>query len=117
VIPHAFTSDPRVLARAATLWPLLCLLQVAGAVAYALDGILLGAGETTFLAWSMLVSGAVYVAVAVGAHVLHWGLTGVWSGFIVLMVVRDLTCGARFRGGRWVVLGSGSPEAATAQPS
>jgi putative MATE family efflux protein len=116
VIPRAFTDDPSVLARAAVLWPLLCLLQVVGAVAYALDGILLGAGETTFLAGSMIVSGAAYVAVAVTALVLHWGLTGVWSGFIVLMIVRDVTCGARFRGGRWIVLGS-RPRASTAQTS
>jgi putative MATE family efflux protein len=106
VIPRAFTDDPRVLGRAAVMWPLLCLLQVAGAVAYALDGILLGAGETTFLAGSMLVSGAAYIAVAVAALALHWGLTGVWAGFIVLMIVRDLTCGLRFRGERWMLLGS-----------
>jgi putative MATE family efflux protein len=116
VLPRAFTNDPRVLARAATLWPLLCLLQVVGAVAYALDGILLGAGETTFLAGSMILSGAAYVAVAVAALLLHWGLIGVWSGFIVLMIVRDLTCGARFLGGRWIVLGS-RPRPPTAQAS
>jgi putative MATE family efflux protein len=117
ILPHAFTDDPRVLGRAAVLWPLLCLLQVVGAVAYALDGILLGAGETTFLARSMIASGAAYVAVAVASLLLHWGLTGVWSGFIVLMIVRDLTCGARFRGERWIVLGSDPRVAATAQSS
>ncbi|HLI61022.1 MAG TPA: MATE family efflux transporter [Solirubrobacteraceae bacterium] len=110
VIPRAFTDDPHVLGRAAAMWPLLCLLQVVGAVAYALDGILLGAGETTYLAGSMVVSGAVYAAVSIAALLLHWGLTGVWAGFIVLMLVRDLTCGARFRGERWVVLGA-SPRA------
>jgi putative MATE family efflux protein len=109
VIPRAFTDDPRVLARAAALWPLLCLLQVLGAVAYALDGILLGAGETTYLAGSMIVSGAAYIAVTVSALALHWGIVGVWAGFLVLMVVRDLTCGARFRSGRWIVLGARSP--------
>jgi putative MATE family efflux protein len=113
VVPRVFTDDPRVLARAATLWPLLCVLQVAGAVAYALDGILLGAGETTFLATSMIISGAAYVAVAVAALALHWGLIGVWSGFIVLMIVRDLTCGARFHGERWMVLGSSLSSSST----
>ncbi len=116
VLPRAFTGDPRVLGRAAVLWPLLCLLQVVGAVAYALDGILLGAGETTFLAGSMILSGAAYVAVAVAALLLHWGLVGVWSGFIVLMIVRDLTCGARFLGERWIVLGS-RPRPSTASSS
>jgi MATE family, multidrug efflux pump len=115
VIPHVFTDDPGVLARAATLWPLLCLLQVVGAVAYALDGILLGAGETTFLAGSMILSGMAYAAVALAALVLHWGLTGVWSGFIVLMIARDLTCGTRFLRGRWIVLGS--PRRSSSMPS
>jgi putative MATE family efflux protein len=107
VIPRAFTSDPRVIARAEALWPLLALLQVFGAVAYALDGILLGAGETTFLAGSMLASGVTYVVVALLAFALHWGVVGVWSGFVVLMIVRDLLCGGRFRGERWIVLGPG----------
>jgi Na+-driven multidrug efflux pump len=107
VIPRAFTSDPRVIERAETLWPLLALLQPFGAAAYALDGILLGAGETGFLAVSMLASGLVYAAIALLAFALHWGVVGVWAGFIVLMLVRVITCGARFRGERWVVLGSG----------
>ena len=107
VIPHAFTDAPRVLDRARALWPLLALLQPFGAYAYALDGILLGAGETTFLGASMLFSAAVYVACALLAYVLHLGVVGVWSGFIVLMMVRGITCGVRFAGERWVVLGSG----------
>jgi putative MATE family efflux protein len=107
VIPHAFTSDPRVLDRARALWPLLALIQPIGAGAYALDGILLGAGETGFLAISMLASGLVYVAIALLAFALHWGVVGVWSGFVVLMVVRVITCGWRFHGERWVVLGAG----------
>jgi putative MATE family efflux protein len=107
VIPRAFTSDPRVLDRARALWPLLALMQPFGACAYALDGILLGAGETGFLAVSMVVSGLVYASIALLAFALHWGVVGVWAGFVVLMLVRVLTCGLRFRGERWVVLGSG----------
>ncbi len=106
VIPRAFTSDPRVIGRAEALWPLLALMQPFGAAAFALDGILLGAGETTFLAWSMLASGAVYVGVALLAFALHWGVVGVWAGFVVLMIVRLITCGARFAGERWLVLGA-----------
>jgi Na+-driven multidrug efflux pump len=77
LIPHAFTSDPRVLGRARELWPLLAGMQPFGAYAYALDGILLGAGETTFLAAAMLASGAAYVVVALAALALHWGIVGV----------------------------------------
>ena len=106
VIPRAFTSDPRVIGRAEALWPLLALMQPFGAAAFALDGILLGAGETMFLAWSMLASGAVYVGVALLAFALHWGVVGVWAGFVVLMIVRLISCGTRFAGERWLVLGA-----------
>ena len=106
VIPEAFTSDARVLERARALWPMLALMQPFGAAVFALDGILLGAGETSYLAWSMLLSSVVYVAVALVALALHWGVVGVWAGFNVLMLVRLITCGRRFRSGRWIRLGA-----------
>ncbi len=107
VIPHAFTSDPRVIDRAHAFWPLFALMQPFGAAVFALDGILLGAGETDYLAWSMIAAGVVYAALAALALALHWGIVGVWAGFDVLMLVRLATCGARFRSGRWMVLGAG----------
>jgi putative MATE family efflux protein len=106
VIPRAFTSDHRVIERAEALWPMLALMQPFGAAVFALDGILLGAGETTYLAWSMLLSGAVYVGMALLALALHWGVVGVWAGFNVLMLVRLVTCGRRFASGRWIRLGA-----------
>ena len=107
VIPRAFTSDPRVINRAEALWPLFALMQPIGAAVFALDGILLGAGETSYLAWSMLLSGLVYVAIAGASLALHWGVVGVWAGFDVLMLVRLATCGLRFRSGRWMTVGAG----------
>ena len=53
VLPHAFTSDPAVLDRAHELWPLFALMLPAGALVFALDGILLGAGDTRYLAYAM----------------------------------------------------------------
>lgn len=107
VIPRVFTSDPRVIGRAHAFWPLFAAMQPLGAAVFALDGILLGAGETDYLAWSMLASGAVYAAVAAVSLTLHWGIVGVWAGFDVLILVRLATCGARFHSGRWAVLGAG----------
>jgi putative MATE family efflux protein len=106
VIPRAFTSDPRVIERAQAFWPLFALMQPIGAAVFALDGILLGAGETDYLAWSMVASAGVYAALAAVSFALHWGIVGVWAGFDVLMLVRLATCGARFRSGRWAVVGA-----------
>ena len=44
---------PRVIEQAQALWPLFALMQPAGAVVFALDGILIGAGDTRYLAGAM----------------------------------------------------------------
>jgi putative MATE family efflux protein len=104
ILPRAFSDDPEVLERARTLWPLFALLLPAGAAVFALDGILLGAGEATYLAWSMLGALAVFAPIALAS--LDWGVTGVWIGINALMLVRLATCGARFAGGRWMRVGA-----------
>jgi putative MATE family efflux protein len=106
VIPHGFTDDPRVVERARTLWPLFALMQIPGAAVFALDGILLGAGEAGYLALSMLAALAVFIPVALLALHFGWGVIGVWAGLDALMVVRLATCGIRFAGGRWQRVGA-----------
>ena len=54
VLPHAFTTDPDVIDRAKEIWPLFALMQPANGAVFALDGILIGAGDTRFLMWGML---------------------------------------------------------------
>jgi putative MATE family efflux protein len=106
-LPHAFTSDPAVIERAGAIWVMLALMQPAAAVVFALDGILIGAGDTRYLAGSMALAGlGVYVPVALLALTLHWGITGVWAGLLALVGVRLLTLGWRFAGDRWAVTGA-----------
>src|SRR4051794_32423112 len=52
-LPAAFTDDPAVLHQAALLWPFLVVMQPLGGAVFALDGILIGAGDTRYLMWSM----------------------------------------------------------------
>jgi putative MATE family efflux protein len=108
VLPRAFTSDPMVVERAQAIWLMLALMQPLAAVVFALDGVLIGAGDTRYLAVSMLVGGVcVYVPIALLALELHWGVTGVWSGLLAFMAARLLTLGPRFARGRWAVTGAG----------
>lgn len=106
-LPHAFTQDHRVLHEAATLWPLFALMQPIGAVVFALDGILLGAGDTRYLAYAMAFSAlVVFLPIALLTLRFDWGVTGVWWGINALMLARLLTIGARYRSRRWVVTGA-----------
>src|SRR3954454_22525148 len=74
LVPSAFTSDHDVLAQAALLWPLFALLQPLGGAVFALDGILIGASDTAYLMWSMIVAAAVFIPLAVLSLVLDWGI-------------------------------------------
>jgi Na+-driven multidrug efflux pump len=106
VVPRAFTDDPAVLDRAREIWPLFALMQPLGGAVFALDGILIGAGDTSYLMWSMLAAGLlVYVPIALIALAAGWGIIGVWSGLVALMVARLTLLGARFVGRRWAVVG------------
>jgi putative MATE family efflux protein len=110
VLPRAFTSDAGVLAKAHDVWWIFALIQVPGALVFALDGILIGAGDTRFLMWGMLAAAFLfYVPIALCSLWLGWGIEGVWWGFAALMVVRLVTNGARFLRGRWLVTGAAAP--------
>ena len=107
ILPHAFTGDGSVIDRAQAAWPLFALMQPLAAVAFALDGILIGAGDTRFLMWSMLAAAVgVYVPIALAALHFHWGIVGVWCGILALIATRVATTGARFAGRRWAVVGA-----------
>ena len=84
------------------------MMPANGAV-FALDGILIGAGDTRFLMWGMLAAAAVYVPVALLALDQGWGIRGVWAGLAGLILVRLATCGARFAGSRWALTGAPVP--------
>jgi len=109
VIPHAFTGDEAVIAQAHEIWWIFALLMPLNGAVFALDGILIGAGDTRFLMWGMLSAAAVYVPVALLALDQGWGIKGVWAGLAGLIVVRLATCGARFAGSRWALTGAPAP--------
>ena len=101
LIPRAFTSDEEVIEQARAMWPLFALMQPAAAIIFALDGILIGAGDTRFLALAMLAALVVYLPLAFAASTL----TALWWALLALMGVRLVTAGARFVRGRWAVVG------------
>ena len=104
-LPRIFTSDEAVIAEARELWPIFALMQPLNGAVFALDGILIGAGDARYLMWSMLASMAAAVAVALAALAYDWGIVGVWLALLVLICVRLTTLGARFSRRRWLVTG------------
>jgi len=104
-LPRAFTDDPRVLHQAALLWPFLAAMQPLGAAVFALDGILIGAGDTRYLMWSMLAASGLFVTLAALALSFDWGVVGVWAALDILIAARLALLGPRFARRRWAVVG------------
>jgi len=105
LLPRIFTGDAAVLERAGAIWLLFALMQPLNGAVFALDGILIGAGDGPFLAGSMVAAFLVSASVALTAYVLDWGIVGVWAALVVLICVRLALMLWRFSGRRWLVTG------------
>ena len=105
VLPRLFSGDEAVLAQCALLWPIFALMQPLNGAVFALDGILIGAGDGPYIAGSMVVAFAACTVVLAATVAADWGIRGVWAAIGVLIVVRLATMGARFARRRWLVTG------------
>ncbi|MEU3352127.1 MATE family efflux transporter [Streptomyces sp. NPDC037389] len=100
-----FTSDPAV--RDALLPALLVVAvgQPVAGVVFVLDGVLMGAGDGSYLARAMLVVLAVFAPVALLVPALGGGLTALWWAMTLMMTARLVSLWIRARSGRWIVTG------------
>ncbi|HEX6419239.1 MAG TPA: MATE family efflux transporter, partial [Acidimicrobiales bacterium] len=105
-LPHVFSGDAAVVSLAAFLLAWVAVLQPVNAVAFVLDGILIGAGDMRFLAWAMAGAAAVFVPAALAVAALDAGIGWLWAALGLLMAVRAGTLLARFAGDHWLVLGA-----------
>ena len=96
-----------MLHQAVLLWPFFALMQPLGGAVFALDGILIGAGDTGYLMWSMLAASALFIVLALVGYAFGWGIVGVWAALDVLIAARLALLGVRFAGRRWAVVGWG----------
>jgi putative MATE family efflux protein len=89
LLPDLFTDDPAVADRATSaLWWLSAML-LPGAIAFAHDGILIGAGDYRFLGRAAF--GYLVAVAPIGVAVLlapQLGIAGIWGGMFVWMLIR-----------------------------
>jgi putative MATE family efflux protein len=107
VVPGWFTPDPQVHEQAAIVWPWFVGLMPFAGVVYALDGVLIGAGDIRYLRNLTLGSALLGFLPAIWlAYGLNLGLGGVWAGLGLFILIRFVTTVWRWRSGRWAVLGA-----------
>jgi putative MATE family efflux protein len=109
VLPTLFTSDRSVLdVIGVPWWFLVAQLPIAGIV-FALDGVLLGAGDAKFMRNATLASALVGFLPPIWLSLMFgWGLFGIWAGLTTFMVLRLLFVGWRAFSGRWLIPGTGT---------
>ena len=105
VLPQLFSNDAAVVSLTGFLMLHLALMLPINGVVFALDGVLIGAGDLRYLAAAMLAAAGVFVPLAVGVRLADAGIGWLWGALVVFMVARLAGVWLRFIDGRWVRLG------------
>ncbi|WP_019631637.1 MATE family efflux transporter [Actinomadura atramentaria] len=106
LLPGLFSADADVRHLLFSSLLVVALLQPVAGVVFVLDGILIGAGDGTYLAWTTVLATAVFLPAALLVHSSGAGLVGLWTAIGLWMTTRLVTLGARARGGAWLVTGA-----------
>ncbi len=103
LLPRLFTEDPGI-RRAATVAVLACgLFQPLAGLAFAFDGVLLGAGKFGALRRAMLLALVPFALPLALTLWLRWpGIAGVWLALGCWLAARAALLGSRWRSGVWL---------------
>ena len=103
VVLPLFTDDPAVVAQATVAWWFLAAVQPVAGVVFALDGVLMGAGDVGYLR-TVTIGAAVagFLPLSLLALPLGWGLAGVWAGLTLFIGLRLVAVLVRVAGDRWL---------------
>jgi putative MATE family efflux protein len=106
LIPSLFTADRSVLdAIGVPWWFLVAQLPLAGIV-FALDGVLIGAGDAAFMRTATVLSALFgFLPLIWLSLVFGWGLAGIWAGLSAFIALRLVFGVWRALSGRWTVPG------------
>lgn len=105
-IPRIFTGDEAVLEAMRVPWWIFISMIVLGGVLFAIDGVLLGAGDAAFLRTISI--GSVLIGFLPGiwiSYLVGGGLAGIWFGLLAFIVIRLVAVVWRFYSMRWAVVG------------
>jgi putative MATE family efflux protein len=104
-----FTDDPDVRALLSTVLVVAAVFQPVCGVVFALDGVLIGAGDGRYLAWAGVVTLLVFLPLAALVLVADAGLVALWWAINAFLAARLVTLVVRWRGEAWLVTGAVLP--------
>jgi putative MATE family efflux protein len=103
VLLPLFSDDPAVLGQAELVFWFLAGMQPLAGVVFALDGVLMGAGDVGYLRTVTIGSAVLgFLPLSLLAGPMHWGLAGVWTGLCLFIGLRLAGVLVRVAGDRWL---------------
>lgn len=107
VFPSVFTADRDVLASIVVPWWFLVAHLPFAGIVFALDGVLMGAGDAAFMRTATVLSAlAGFLPLVWLSLVFGWGLVGIWAGLSTFVGLRLVFGVWRAVSGRWAVPGA-----------
>ena len=88
LLTRAFTHDAAVQDQLRPVLWVVALMQPIAAIVFVLDGILIGAGDSRYLALAMAAATAAFFPAALLVLVTHSGLLALWGALYVFMIAR-----------------------------
>lgn len=104
-LARIFSADPEVVAATTAVLVWVALTQPLNGYVFALDGVLIGAGDMSYLGRTMMVSAAVFALEAWWLLESGRDLNWLWAAITVFMTTRAFFLWWRWRSDRWLVLG------------
>ncbi len=101
-----FSPDPDVQALVGGVLLVVAVVTPVAGVVYVLDGVLIGAGDSRYLALAGLVALVAYVPLALLVGERGAGLVWLWAAYGIFMLARMATLALRVRTGAWIRLGA-----------
>lgn len=105
-VASLFSNDVDVVAVTGFVLIWVAISEPLNGYVFALDGILIGAGDMSYLGRTMAASAAVFAALGLWLIRTDLGLGWLWALITFFMVMRAVTLWHRWRSDRWVVLGT-----------
>ena len=106
LLPPLFTADPEVRRRLSEVLLVVAVLQPPAGWVFALDGVLIGAGDARFLAAAQALTVVAFAPLAVAVIALDLSLTALWLAVGGWLLARLLLLAWRQRGDAWAVAGA-----------
>lgn len=101
-----FSEDPEVVSTTAFVLIFAALQQPLAGYLFALDGILIGAGDLDYLAKTVSLAAVIFIVAAYIVRVAELGVGWLWVTIGLFLAVRSAAVGLRFRSSRWLITGA-----------